>query len=160
MSDFREQSVKEQAELIRRGNLPTKSKKEYLRLFGLFEMWCDEQGVSVSEEDSLLVYVDFLTVVQGQSGGSMPKTLSAIKGVLTSRGVDCSRFQAVDRLVNRRIKEHEPTQAAIWSEVDIVRFISDAPDDDYILHKLAILLCFAGRMRPCDLHSLKRDDFE
>lgn len=159
MSEVEELSVREKAEQIRRGSLPSKSKGEYLRLFGLYKEWCCLKGVSVDEQDSLLVYLDYLMESVGQSGGTMPKTLSALKAVLTSRGVDCSRFCAVDRMVARVMKEHTPNQAAIWSEEEVVRFISDAPDSNYIVHKLAVLLCFAGRMRPCDLHSLRRDDF-
>lgn len=145
---------------LREGNLPTKSKPTYQRIYNEYASWCETKDVDVGHEDSFLVYVDYLMTAKEQSGSTMAKNWSAVKRVLTAKGTDCTRWVVVGSYVARLNKEHVAVQAAIWSQCEIELFISTAADADYIMHKLAILLCFAGRLRPVDLHGLKRSDFK
>ncbi|KAF2879539.1 hypothetical protein ILUMI_26623, partial [Ignelater luminosus] len=114
--------------------LPSKSKKIYEKAYADFMQWCDRKGVSNYTENVLLTH--FSEVSEIYKASSLWSYYSKIKStLLIHRNVDISKFSSLIAFLKAKSCGYKPKQSKILSREQVLKFISEAPDDIYLMIK-------------------------
>lgn len=142
------------AENVKTDLLPEKSKRRYEKEYEIFCKWIVRKGItSFDKEDIYLVYFSEL------SASCQPSTLwskySMLKTMLKlKKNIDISRYFKVIAFLKKKMVGFRPKKSKILSPDDVEKFLSNAPDNIYLLHKVATIFGIAGACRREELTNL------
>lgn len=116
-------------------SIPPKSRQRYEQIYSRFSKWREEYNVHRISQNVLLAYFNQLSATM------KPNTLwsiwSVLKKMLNAReNIDIVQFPEVKAFVKSNNKGYQPKKATVFSDNDLDRFLSDAPNDGYLLHKV------------------------
>lgn len=152
-------SILEAANTANLNLLPAKSRQKYKKQYKHFENWCHNKGTnSVKEEVFLAYFADLQKTFQ-------PNTLwskySMLKSVLkVKRNLDLSLYFKLISFIKKQNVGYRPKKAKIFDKDEISRFIEEAPDEIYLLIKVATIFGLAGACRREELSKVMIDDIE
>lgn len=139
--------------------LPDKSKDRYQKQYQHFESWCNEKKVKSLREEVFLAYFAELSKVMKPntlwSRYSMIKSVAKIK-----QNLDISKFYKVTSFLKKKNIGFRPQKAAVFTKEDISKFMSTAPDEIYLMVKVATIFGLAGACRRAELSQITIDNIE
>lgn len=124
-------------------SLPSKSKKLYEKAYVDFMQWCNGKGVTNYTENVLLSH--FLEMSEVYKASSLCSYYSKIKStLLINRNVDISKFSKLNTFLKQKSRGYQPKQSKILSSEQMLTFIMEAPDDNYLMIKVSFYSIFVG----------------
>ncbi|PSN31360.1 hypothetical protein C0J52_23830 [Blattella germanica] len=137
--------------------IPQKSKKVYEKLFEKFMEWRVRKNVTSFSENALLIYFEEMSKTMKSS--TLWTHYSVLKTTLiVKHGIDISKYRKLYSLLKQKSIGYSGKKANIFSTNEIKTFIDEAPDDTYLLIKVALIFGIMGACRRHELHKLKFDD--
>ncbi|PSN52269.1 hypothetical protein C0J52_08336 [Blattella germanica] len=151
--------IKEAAKAAEYLSLPPKSREVYEKEYEKFVLWRTLKHVDTTNETIMLAFIS------EQSKVYMPSTLwclySKVKTMVKFKeGVDCSSFTKVVDFLKMFSKGHQAKNSKVLSRSEIDEFLLKAPDDRYLLIKVATAFGIYGACRRHELHNLCVDDVD
>lgn len=127
------------AENAVRNLLPTKSRLLYEKAYNEFLKWCEEKQVKEYSEKVLLAYFS------EKSSTYKPSTLwshySMIRTSLSiNKNININTFPKLIAFLKRTTDGFKPKKSKVLSRENIIKFIREAPDKDYLMIKVEINL--------------------
>ncbi|KAJ8912829.1 hypothetical protein NQ315_014412, partial [Exocentrus adspersus] len=149
--------IREKANAATLELLPKKSKAVYKKAFKEFMDWKKSNDVSSFSEDVIISYFSEL------STKIKPSTLwshySMLKATLNiKKGIDIRKYTKIVPYLKHRSVGYQPKKSKTLSKEEIDKFISEAPDEKFLMTKVALIFCVAGAMRRDELSQLKIGD--
>lgn len=123
--------------IIETETLPKKSSDRYLLVYNAFKKWREEHknSLSKSHESNLIIYFTQL------KEKLKPPTLWSIWSMLrttlnTHENIDIKNFLNLRALVKNNAKGYKPKKAPVFKWEQIMRFLTEAPDNMYLAAKV------------------------
>ncbi|KAJ8664690.1 hypothetical protein QAD02_006352 [Eretmocerus hayati] len=132
------------------------SRDKYLKQYEAYKAWCRERGTPYISEDSLLVYVWKLPVEDGYVASTIKAYLSMVKACIKAfDGVDIGAYVNVNSYVRTASKRHKPKKARILTAQQLHQFCNVAPDAEFFLIKVILIIGVIGCCRKSELLELQ-----
>ncbi|KAJ8678625.1 hypothetical protein QAD02_014412 [Eretmocerus hayati] len=130
--------------------LPPVPRDKYLKHYEAYKAWCRERGTPHISEDSLLIYVRKLSVE-----ATIKANLSMVKACIKAfDGVDIGAYVNVNSHVRTASKKHKPKKARILTAQQLHQFCNVAPDAEFFLIKVILIVGVIGCCRKSELVKL------
>jgi integrase len=136
--------VLEEASAARYQTLPKKSKLRYEKELEKFTQWQTEKRIKGVDEDVMMAYFKSIAASSAWSRYSMLKST-----LFVFKNVDISRFSSLTSFLKTKCKNYQPKKAATFSRDDVCKFLLEAPDQDWIVQKVVLIMGMFGGCR-CD----------
>ena len=151
--------ILEAANLANLQLLPEKSRSRYEKQFQHFESWCDSKKVKSLKEEVFLAYFSDMSKLW------KPNTLwsrySMLKSVLkVKKDLDISKYYKITAYIKRQNVGFRPKKSRIFTQEEIRKFLTEAPDEVYLLIKVVAIFGLAGACRREELTKLTLDDID
>lgn len=152
------EKIKEDA---KRGMLPARSERIYLKHFQEFKEWFLKNGGKADEVDGDDLLAFFHSHRDSMSPTSMWSKYSAIKATLLAvDGIALTKTEAVTKFLKRNAETKKKKQAPVFSQEQLMTFVRNADDETELHTKLAVLFQFGGGLRLSETLSLEFRDVE
>lgn len=139
--------------------LPLKSREKYEKQYELFTQWCEQKGIKTLKEEVLLAY--FVTLSKEFKPNTMWSKYSMLKNVIKiKRDIDIGEFYKLTAFLKKQNVGFKPKKAKIFTKEEIFSFMNSAPDEIYLLIKVATIFGLAGACRREELANLTTTDIE
>ncbi|KAB0803621.1 hypothetical protein PPYR_00591 [Photinus pyralis] len=143
--------------------LPEKSKDQYLKEYDLFMKWRTEKHVGNFSERVLLCYLEEKS--KQWKPPTLWSTYSKLKAtLLINNNVDIRKYSSqvgllIKKLfiINRSVG-HKPNKSRTFSRDEMYKFLHNAPDEQYLMHKLALIFGIADALRREELYKITVED--
>jgi integrase len=148
-------SLKRKAEEISEDLLPNKSKVRYNDVYEKFLAWLREENVMPRDvsDDILLVYLSNLSKTNKSS--TLWSKYSMIKSCLKlKQDIDASNFPKSIAFLKRQSVGYQPKKSSVLTANEVSEFMTKAPDNEWLLTKVALTLGVYGACRRDDLVNL------
>lgn len=137
--------------------LPDKSKGRYLKELEKFRHWMKSKNVSTVTEEVVVAY--FNGLIGKYAPPSLWSTYSMLRSTLfIYEKVDISKFKTLFAIIKSKSKGYEPKKAKTFERKDVEKFMKDAPDEEFLLMKVVVLMGVMGACRCDELVNLKTTD--
>ncbi|KAJ8669314.1 hypothetical protein QAD02_000573 [Eretmocerus hayati] len=131
--------------------LPLASRAKYMKEYEAYKAWCVSRGTPFISEDSLLVYVRTLSQ-DGYVASTIRAALSMIKACIKAYdGVDIGAYVNVNSYMRNASGKHKPKKARVLTSQQLHTFCNFAPDDEYFLIKVILIVGVIGCCRKSEL---------
>ncbi|XP_031332906.1 uncharacterized protein LOC116163191 [Photinus pyralis] len=141
--------------------LPTKSKDIYDKACRKFIDWCKQKNAKTYSEHVLLAYFSELKSKENKKCSTLWSTYSMIKSILNVKhGVDISKYLKLRAFLKRQNEGHIPKKSKVFTKNEFDAFINNAPDNDYLGMKIALIIGIAGACRCDEIVKMKTEDIE
>lgn len=132
---FVSQDILREAELASLNLLPIKSKEKYDKEFKRFNDWRQAKGIRGVDENIILAY--FANLRKNFKISSLWSKYSMVRSTLSLyEGVDISKFSKVIAYLKAEGRTYTPKKAKVFEKNDIEKFLTDAPDNKYLMMKV------------------------
>lgn len=116
--------------------LPQRSRGRYECAYAQFMNWRQENNVNSFSEDVLLRYFEELAKKVA------PSTLWTQYSMLRStmdfnNNIDLTQYVKLKAFLKSKSLGYKPRKSKVLSPLEIKRFLNEAPDDTYLLHKVS-----------------------
>lgn len=140
--------------------LPKKSVQQYDIAYSNFLSWCRMKNVEGKfSEPVFLAYLEEKSKVWKSS--TLWSKFSMIKSsVLVKNGVDVSKYFKVIAFLKRKNEGYSPKKSKTLTFEQVQRFINEAPDEKYLMVKVATIFGIYGACRREELCNLLIEDIE
>ncbi|KAJ8684953.1 hypothetical protein QAD02_020746 [Eretmocerus hayati] len=146
------QDIRNEAREIQLDTLPPISKAKYLKRYDDYMTWCKGQKTHPLSEKSLLVYLRKLNVVDENAASTIRSVHSMIKACAKAyHNFDIGIFSNVNSYLSNLSRCHEPKKAYILSTEQMQTFVMTAPDIEYFLIKVILIIGVIGCCRKSEL---------
>ncbi|XP_039280998.1 uncharacterized protein LOC120350644 [Nilaparvata lugens] len=155
------ESMKRRANEITEDLLPTKSRKRYDDAYEKFVQWLNEEKIVPTEvcDEILLVYLSNLSKVCKAS--TVWSKFSMIKSCLNVKhNIDPKSFTRCTTFLKKFNVNYEPKKSNVLTGNEVVKFMKEAPDSEWLLTKAIMALGIFGACRRDDLLQLNVDDIK
>ncbi|KAJ8664477.1 hypothetical protein QAD02_006139 [Eretmocerus hayati] len=126
--------------------MPPKSRQLYTAAYNAFKKWRRSKGTNSFCEDVLLTY--FSELSNHYAASSLWSTYSMLKSTILSYDhVDIGKYNRVLSFLKRKKREHTPKKSEVFTREQAHRFLTTAPDDEFLIVKVALILGVLGAMR-------------
>lgn len=132
-------NFRHQAKAIAAQMGPKKSLPEYEKAYIKFKAWLAgfPEEFETIDEDMLLVYFQHRLDVEHAAPSTLWPLYSKLKTILQrDHDVDISKFSVLRKFCKDAEKGHIPKRAHVFTDENLIKFISDAPDQVFLLHKV------------------------
>lgn len=138
--------------------LPDISKDVYIKEYNKFKTWLEENDYKLSE-DNVLRYLVLLS--KNYCPTTLISTFSMIKACfLVKEKINLSEYKFVTGFLNKNSENYIPKTAKVLEEEDMEKFIRTAPDEEYLLHKVILIMGIQGCIRRKEIYNIKITDLE
>lgn len=139
--------------------IPIKSRKLYERTYDNFAKWCKIKKIKCITENVVLEYVT--GIYDKYKTSSLWTQYSMLKATLIAhKNVDISKFKKVLDLLKGKTDNCVPKKTLILTREHIDTFISKAPDERFLMIKVALIIGVSGACRREELCALTIDNIE
>lgn len=145
--------IRKRAQEILRECIPEKSRDRYLKTLKEFTNWLDEQNCT-ADEDSVLVYLQHKSKTLAPN--SLFSVFSMLKKCLPS--INMGSFHSVKGFLKNKNKGYRPNKARTFTASEFDKFILEADDFVFLLHKVILILGISGAMRCNEIFVLNMED--
>ncbi|KAJ8672567.1 hypothetical protein QAD02_003826 [Eretmocerus hayati] len=128
---------------------------KYLKRYNDHKSWCESRNTDLLSEESLLVYLRTLRVVDGNAASTLRSVHSMIKAcVKVYHNFDIGVFPNVNSYLSNLSRRHIPKKAFILTTQHMNQFVVEAPDIEYFLIKVILIIGVIGCCRKSELKNL------
>ncbi|KAJ8914726.1 hypothetical protein NQ315_017436 [Exocentrus adspersus] len=153
------EAIIEAAEKANSDLLPDKSRDRYEQQYKHFESWCNEKKVKSLKEEVFLAY--FADLSQVMKPNTLWSHYSMIKSACKiEKNLDISKFYKITNFLKKKNVGFRPQKAADFTKEDISKFMLTAPDETYLMIKVATIFGLAGACRRAELSQITIDNIE
>ncbi|KAJ8684630.1 hypothetical protein QAD02_020423 [Eretmocerus hayati] len=147
-----------QARSIRFDTLPPASRIDYTKCYNGYKQWCRENEIeNFVHEDALLVFLQYCHTEKQHQPSTLTSNLSKIKSCFKAfHHIDISDYNGVNYFLKNLRRDHVPKQARILAEEEICQFCREAPEPEYLPHKVVFAIGISGCMRITAISKLLR----
>ncbi|XP_048520678.1 uncharacterized protein LOC125503811 [Dendroctonus ponderosae] len=139
--------------------LPIKSREYYDREYGIFIIWKDKNAIAIINETILLAY--FQELSEKYSPNTLWTKYSILRSTLiVYEKIDISQFNHLISFLKVKSKGYVPKKSKVLSGEQVLKFLKNAPDDIYLLHKVVLLMGLFGGLRRDELVKMTVDHIE
>lgn len=140
--------------------LPSKSKQQYEFSYDRFLKWCDQKNVSGKEasEKVLLAYFEEKSKIWKSS--TLWSNYSMLKAMMNINNQDISKYYKLVAFLKRKGEGYRPKKSKILSSEQIDKFLAEAPDEIYLMQKVAAIFGVFGACRREELCNLTLNNIE
>ncbi|KAJ3661976.1 hypothetical protein Zmor_006346 [Zophobas morio] len=142
--------------------IPTKSSERYHKEYKQFCDWRRENAVSKINEEIMLAYL--FDMSKKMFSSLLRSKYSMVRPLLQIyENVDISGFSKFRAFLIKQSVSYQPKQAKTLTIEDLVKFVEEAPDQQYLLAKIVDLTAIAGGCRREDyeeIYEMSLDDIE
>lgn len=128
--------VQQSANIASLSLLPEKSSALYQKTFHEFEMWCEQKGITHHSESALLAYF-YEVANKGLIASLWPKFSMLKANLILKYNIDISKYSKLIAFIKRQTQGHVPKKSKILLKEEITKFISDAPDETFLMTKVS-----------------------
>lgn len=129
--------VKKRAENAVNNLMPSKSKPKYEAAYDKFIVWMKAKKVTNLCDSVLLAYFDELAETHAPT--SLWATYSMLRSVIHVRhNVNIHDYATLIQFLKRKSDGYAPKKAEVLTGEDVVKFIREAPDEQYLAIKVNI----------------------
>ncbi|XP_049823229.1 uncharacterized protein LOC109606560 [Aethina tumida] len=140
-------------------SLPDKSKGKYEAVYKNFVAWQATQKTKSFSENVLLVY--FNEQAKKYKSSTLWAFYSMLKSTLNIyHNVHIENYTKLLTFLKCKSVGHCPKKAKIFTPDEVNKFIKEAPDDSFLMTKVALIMGLVGACRIQDLYSLKFGDIQ
>lgn len=133
--------------------LPAKSQRAYEKEYKSFEMWRISKNISSTSEKVLMAY--FCEKSKKVKPSSLWSYYSMLKRtLLINDNCDISKFNKLTTFMKTITAGHKAKKSKVLEAEDILKFLTDAPDNDYLLAKVIAIFGIHGATRSDELYKL------
>lgn len=151
--------LKRIADSVKMQAVPMKSKDVYLRHYLEYREFLKNHKTESISENTLLAYLQHL--LETKSVTSCWTIYSCLKKMIrVNDGIDISRWPLLTDVLKTKSATHKKKKAHVFKKEEIDRFLKDAPDDQFLEDKLALLLGLHGGLRTEEFLILMIEDIE
>ena len=138
----------EELKVARRGIIPPLCLEEYYRVYGIFDLFIVKEGklVKNTTADDVLLFLKHL--LRTYSPGSLYKMYTAFCTChYVEHNVDFRSNKVARAWIKSQVLDHKPRRAPEFEEDDVMRFLKDAPEPEFLLEKTRLVsqLFMCGR---------------
>ncbi|XP_071569295.1 uncharacterized protein [Temnothorax nylanderi] len=153
------EKIAEAAKNVEQNLLPTKSKSRYETTYLTFMNWRKEKNINSFSENVLLAYISEL------SKKTKPSTLwsqySMLKSTLIAKqNVNIHSYSKLTAFLKRKSNGFKSKKSKVFTSNEIQKFLNEAPDDQYLATKVALIVGIAGACRGNELTKLNVENIE
>lgn len=146
-------------ETIRLELLPEKSRTVYFTEYDRFVSWRAEQDSKVVDEDYVSRYFEHLSTMFQPS--SLWAKFSMLRATLIFKeSIDISKFYKLKKFLKEKNEGFERKKSKVFTEEEIRKFMQEAPDKKYLIHKLVTIMGLLGACRRDEIYRMKYSDME
>ncbi|XP_037051392.1 uncharacterized protein LOC119085184 [Bradysia coprophila] len=140
--------------------LPFKSKARYEQTLREFKNWQETKKTTSNSERVLLSYFSELKGLKGKlSPATLWSRFSMLKATLKIyEHVDIGSYTSLTAFLKVQLKGHKPKKAKVLTEVELRRFIEEAPDHVWLDVKVACIFAIFGCCRSHEFPSIEMSD--
>lgn len=139
--------------------LPKISQQRYEKQYEHFLKWCKEKKVNSFREEVFLAY--FADIGKVLKANTLWSRYSMIKSMVKiKQNVDISKFYKLTTFLKKQNVGFRPKKAKTFTKEDVAKFMIKAPDEVYLLIKVATIFGLAGACRRAELTNLTLDNVE
>ncbi|GLG94591.1 Zinc finger protein 1 [Gryllus bimaculatus] len=136
--------------------LPSKSKESYLKEYETFKEWRKEKKITDVCEDVMLAY--FNEKSEKYKSSSLWAQYSMLKATMNIyENVDMSRYVRLIAFLKDKHVGYEAKKSKVLTRQQIVEFLNSAPDDIFLMEKVAVVFGVSGACRCDELYSINVD---
>lgn len=114
--------------------LPDKSRQRYEKEYLVFKHWMDQRRVRKINEAVILTY--FSSFSMKLKASSLWSKYSMLRATLAVKEDVHIKYPKVIAYLKRQAVGYRPKKASTFSREDVRRFISEAPNETYLLMKV------------------------
>ncbi|XP_031358679.1 uncharacterized protein LOC116182292 [Photinus pyralis] len=147
------------AESIMPELLPEKSRNRYEKERERFFNWCKMKQVKRYTETVLLAY--FVEKSGKLKSSTLWSMYSMLKSMLILQdNVDISKYAKLQSFLKRKSVGHKPKKSLTFTRQQISTFLEEAPDETFLMMKVALILGVAGACRREKLTKMTVNDIQ
>lgn len=115
--------------------IPEKSKERYENTYRIFKEWCTRKNTSICEKSLLAYFVGRNRKLKAP--GSLWAEYSMLKStIFLYDNTDISKFLTLIAFLKKKNVGYRPKKASVFSKEEFARFLLEAPDEKFLVHKV------------------------
>ncbi|KAJ8935663.1 hypothetical protein NQ318_012825 [Aromia moschata] len=139
--------------------LPQISRKKYETAYEKFLTWRKNSKIKSFSENILLVY--FEDISKTFKASTLWSQYSMLRTTINiEHNVDISTYPKLRSFLKRMSESYIPKKSKILTAEELQQFLNEAPDEMYLLIKVAVAIGVTGACRREELWKLKTDDLK
>lgn len=139
--------IKETALRMEEQLLPEKSKKLYLKIYSEFKDWCLGKKIGTTSENVLMVY--FNEQAKTKKASTLWATYSMLKSTISLKeNIRIENYPRLMSFLKRQNAGYKPKKSFVFSQEEITRFLTEAPDKDFLSKKVFLLIIVINIYKP------------
>ncbi|KRT86793.1 hypothetical protein AMK59_1694 [Oryctes borbonicus] len=139
--------------------LPQKSKLRYDKIYSIFKLWLKLKHTSKISENVTLAFFTEKSEIWNSS--SLWTNYSMLKSsLMLYDNIDISKFSKLILFLKRSHTGYTPKKSKILEREDIVTFLREAPNEQFLMMKVVIIMGISGACRTSELVAMKITDVE
>lgn len=139
--------------------LPEKSRDAYDKEFKMFESWMNSRKIKGIDENVLLAY--FLHLQKKLAPSSLWTKYSMLRSTIhLYKKIDISKYGKLTSFLKSKSQGYKPKKSKTLERPEIEKFLNEAPDDEYLLMKVALIMGISGACRCDELVNLKIENIQ
>lgn len=149
--------ILEAASKARLDLLPEKSKAYYEKEYSQFCEWRDTERVEGAGEVVLLAY--FAKLADVYAASSLWPKYSMLRACLTLKErVDIEKYGALIQFIKKKNVGYRAKKSAVFTKEQVYEFVRRAPDKEFLMMKVALLIGIGGACRCNEVTNMSIDD--
>ncbi|XP_031338472.1 uncharacterized protein LOC116177141 [Photinus pyralis] len=153
------ESIQNKANLAADQLIPHKSKSLYNLEYSKFVKWLANNGTGIINEVVLLAHFQELSEVF-QPTSLWTKFSMIKKTLLLNKNVNIGNYAKLTQFLKNVSKGHVSKKSSVLTREDILKFLRQAPNHEYLLVKVALIFGIYGGCRRQELCDMLISDVE
>uniref|UniRef100_A0A6P7GM76 Uncharacterized protein LOC114344094 n=1 Tax=Diabrotica virgifera virgifera TaxID=50390 RepID=A0A6P7GM76_DIAVI len=139
--------------------LPEKRRVLYEKTYAEFIAWCDERKIIRYSKSVLLTY--FSNIAEKGLIASLWPKYAMLKSTLSLKSnIDISKYNKLIMFIKKKRTGYVPKKSKTLEKEQAQKFISDAPNDVFLMIKVALIFRVAGALRKDELLKLETNNVQ
>ncbi|CAH0553832.1 unnamed protein product [Brassicogethes aeneus] len=140
-------------------NLPSASKKKYESVYKAFLDWHSLNNMSLFTENVLLCY--FSELAEKYKSTTLWVHYSMLRStLLINKSINIEKFTKLRSFLKRKSQGYRPKKSKAFSNEEIQKFMTEAPEIKYLATKVALVMGSMGACRMKEMREMSVKDFE
>lgn len=141
--------------------LPSKSETKYKKEYNQFLEWLRDNFVDIKNVNEMIMLAYFQDMSESYSPNSLWTKWSMLKSMIRIyNDIDGSKLNKLEAFLKRKRKGYKPKKSQVFNRDDIVKFLNNASDQEYLLHKVVLIMGYFGGCRCQELLDMKINHIE
>ncbi|XP_043283728.1 uncharacterized protein [Venturia canescens] len=139
--------------------LPSKSKKIYEYTYDAFVKWKRERKTNLTSETILMAY--FKELSEKYKPSTLWSIYSMLKATLKIKEkIEIDTYHTFKEFIKKQSSGFTSNKSKVFTSENIQKFLSEAPNSQYLATKVALIFGISGACRSNELVKIKLDDIK